>query len=220
MGQSSNHVVAVRDPARRLRARRPRHPTPHGGADPRHCAANAVSANVRICPMRALGMCRSRAPARRLTRQLGTGTTECPGSRSYGWAEVCVSGGVGVPRYLTCGVTSRRGSARPPVLVMAQLRWGADHRAKGLPTEGGGCAPTPRRNVGPGGADHSGCTSEGAATGTPGAGSATLSSSGGLGTAERSSSPEASPDVFEGVVKVDGDRGLWVRSADAERRPF
>ena len=56
-----------------------------------------------------------------------------------------------------------------------------------------------------------GCTSDGTATGTPGTGSATLSSPAGSGTAERSSSPEASPDVFEGVVKVDGDRGLWVR---------
>ena len=55
-----------------------------------------------------------------------------------------------------------------------------------------------------------GCTSEGD-NGTPATGSAMPSLSGGSGTAQRSSSPKASPGVFEGIVKVDGDRGLWVR---------
>ena len=57
-----------------------------------------------------------------------------------------------------------------------------------------------------------GCTSDSTATGTPRTGSASPQSSpAGSGAAQNSSSPAASPEVFEGVVKVDGDRGLWVR---------
>ena len=56
-----------------------------------------------------------------------------------------------------------------------------------------------------------GCSSEDSASGMPGRDRETPSSSAGSATATATSSPVSPTDVFEDVVDVDGDRGLYVR---------